>query len=115
MIFGRNVFVAPKYPVSPIFTGKAPNPFRSTPASDLPTVTQSVLSLTSLRPSLRLRDTMRSNSVRSTVAPGRMDLRAARLAQPGYFLGDTIATELRGRLGRRRPQVARIVDEALHG
>ena len=40
---------------------------------------------------------------------------AARLAQPGYFLGDTIATELRGRLGRRRPQVARIVDEALHG
>ena len=44
-----------------------------------------------------------------------MDLRAARLAQPGYFLGDTIATELRGRLGRRRPQVARIVDEALHG
>ena len=60
---------------------------------------------------------MRSNSVRSTVAPGRMDLtlRAARLAQPGYFLGDTIATELRGRLGRRRPQVARIVDEALHG
>ena len=76
-------------------------------------LTQSVLAFSRRGPSLR--DTMRSNSVRSTVAPGRMDLIAARLAQPGYFLGDTIATELRGRLGRRRPQVARIVDEALHG
>ena len=56
---------------------------------------------------------MRSNSVRSTVAPGRMDLRAARLAQQVIF--SAITTELRGRLGRRRPQVARIVDEALHG
>ena len=82
-------------------------------------MTSLTVSTDSLPPSLR--DTMVAQQL-STVnggpwshGPDAREPPAWLNQQPGYFLGDTIATGLRGRLGRRRPQVARIVNKALHG